>query len=111
MSSAIHDFPFCMHGVIFAHSRSFFLKTVNPFFTNAGFVAAVDVLNRILIAKCAAEKDFTQESFVKQLKLDATLMQRSDIKNKDGKSQRKAIAEFLEESINQDLPTEDGYKF
>jgi hypothetical protein len=86
-------------------------KTVNPFFTNTGFTAAIDVLNRVLIAKCAADKDFTQASFVKHLKLDATLLQRSDIKNKDGKSQRKAIAEFLEESINQDLPTEDGYKF
>ena len=41
-------------------------KTINPFFTNAGFVAAIEVLNRVLIAKCAAEKDFTLESFVKQ---------------------------------------------
>lgn len=86
-------------------------KSANPFFTNAGFVAAIDVLNRILIAKCATEKDFTQEAFIKHLKLDTALLQRSDIRNKDGKSQRKAIAEFLEESINQDLPTEDGYKF
>lgn len=95
----------------YENSHIWYNKTINPFFTNAGFVAAIEVLNRVLIAKCAAEKDFTLESFVKQLKLDATLLQRSDIKNKDGKSQRKAIAEFLEESINQDLPTEDGYKF
>lgn len=95
----------------YEHTHMWYNKTINPFFTNAGFVAAIDVLNRVLIAKCAAEKDFTHESFVKQLNLDATLLQRSDIKNKDGKSQRKAIAEFLEESINQDLPTEDGYKF
>lgn len=86
-------------------------KSTNPFFTNAGFVAAIDVLNRVLIAKCAAEKDFTFESFVRQLKLDVGLLQRSDVKNMDGKSQRKAIAEFLEKSINQDLPTEDGYRF
>ena len=97
--------------IAYENAQLWYNKTVNPFFTNAGFTAAIDVLNRVLIAKCAADKDFTQASFVKHLKLDATLLQRSDIKNKDGKSQRKAIAEFLEESINQDLPTEDGYKF
>lgn len=88
-----------------------FNKARNPFFTNAGFVAAVDVLNRILVPKCAAEKDFTQNSFARQLNLNGELLQRSDIKNMDGKSQRKTISDFLEDSIHQDLPAEDGYKF
>ena len=59
----------------YENSHIWYNKTINPFFTNAGFVAAIEVLNRVLIAKCAAEKDFTLESFVKQLKLDATLLQ------------------------------------
>ena len=97
--------------VAYENERLWYNKSANPFFTNAGFVAAIDVLNRVLMAKCATEKDFTQDAFIKHLKLDTVLLQRSDIKNKDGKSQRRVIVEFLEESINQDLPAEDGYKF
>ena len=46
------------------------------------------------------------------LKLDeTTLLLRADLKNVDGKMQRKIIAKYLEDSINNDIPNEDAYKF
>lgn len=87
-------------------------KTSNPFLSNAGFIAAADVLNKTMIPKCVEKKDFSQENMERQLKLDdTTLLLRADLKNVDGKMQRKIIAKYLEDSINNDIPNEDAYKF
>ena len=46
------------------------------------------------------------------LKLDETsLLLKADLKNVDGKMQRKLIANYLDSSINNDIPNEDAYKF
>jgi DGQHR domain-containing protein len=87
-------------------------KTSNPFLTNAGFIAAADVLNKTIIPKCVENKDFTQENMERLLKLDDTsILLRADLKNVDGKMQRKMIANYLEGAINNDIPDEDAYKF
>ena len=87
-------------------------KLSNPFLTNAGFIAAADVLNKTMIPKCVEKKDFSQENMERLLKLDeTTLLLRADLKNVDGKMQRKIIAKYLEDSINNDIPNEDAYKF
>lgn len=87
-------------------------KTSNPFLTNAGFIAAADVLNKTMIPKCVEKKDFSQENMERLLKLEETsLLLRADLKNVDGKMQRKMIATYLENAINNDIPDEDAYKF
>ena len=87
-------------------------KTTNPFLSNAGFIAAAEVLNKTMIPKCVEKKDFTQENMERLLKLDETsLLLKADLKNVDGKMQRKLIANYLDSSINNDIPNEDAYKF
>ena len=87
-------------------------KTTNPFLSNAGFIAAAEVLNKTMIPKCVEKKDFTQENMERLLKLDETsLLFKADLKNVDGKMQRKLIANYLDSSINNDIPNEDAYKF
>ena len=87
-------------------------KAVNPFLTNAGFIAAADVLNKTVVSKCVEKKDFSQENMEHLLKLDETsLLLRVDLKNYEGKMQRKIIATYLENAINNDIPDEDAYKF
>lgn len=86
-------------------------KSMNPFLTNAGFVAATEVLNKTMIPKCVDKKDLTQDNMERLLKLDETsLLLRADLKNVDGKMQRKMIANYLDNAINNDLPSEDAYK-
>lgn len=87
-------------------------KTSNPFLTNAGFVAACEVLNKTMISKCVDSKDFSQDNMERLLKLDDTsLLLRADLKNVDGKMQRKMIAKYLEDAINNDIPEENDYRF
>lgn len=97
---------------IYSMENQWYSKTNNPFLTNAGFVAASEVLNKTLMVKCAAKKEFSQEVMIELLHLDTTpLLLRSDIKNMDGKTQRKVIVKYLEDAINNDIPDEDAYKF
>lgn len=86
-------------------------KTKNPFLTNAGFNAAITILKDVLIAKCVEKKSFTKETFVDLLNLEPPLLTRLDIKNCDGKTQRKEIEKFLRNSINSNMPQEDAYQF
>lgn len=86
-------------------------KIKNPFLTNAGFYAAIEVLCSIVIPKCAEKGDFTVDVIYKILNLEDYLLTRSDIKNIDGKMQRKVISEYLQSSINKNLPEENEYNF
>ena len=89
-----------------------YAKSHNPFLTNAGFIAATDVLNKTIITKCVESKDFSQSNMERLLKLDeSSLLLKVDLKNMDGKTQRKIIVDYLEGSINRDIPDEDAYKF
>lgn len=87
-------------------------KAKNPFFTNAGFFGAIEHLIKNLLIKCAEKKSFKIEDFKSLLDLPkGELIQRSDLKNLEGKSQRKAIVDFLQENYLKSLPNQDEYEF
>ncbi|MBK9425795.1 MAG: DGQHR domain-containing protein [Bacteroidetes bacterium] len=87
-------------------------RAKNPFFTNAGFIGAIEHLISKLISKCAENKSFQVAEFKKLLDLPkGELLLRADLKNLEGKSQRKAVVEFLENNLLKSLPDQDEYKF
>jgi DGQHR domain-containing protein len=87
-------------------------KAKNPFLTNAGFYGAIEHLVKNLLTKCAEKKSFKVEDFKSLLDLPSgELIQRSDLKNLEGKSQRKAILDYLEENYLKSLPDQDEYEF
>ena len=86
-------------------------KSRNPFLMNAGFYAAIDVLCNLVIPKCAERSDFKVETIYNILNLNDYVLTRYDIKNYDGKTQRKVIYDYLEKCINKVLPEENEYAF
>ncbi len=87
-------------------------RAKNPFLTNAGFIGAIEHLVSKLISKCAENKSFKIDDFKKLLDLQkGQLLLRADLKNLEGKSQRKAVIEFLESQLLKSLPDQDEYKF
>ncbi len=87
-------------------------RAKNPFFTNAGFIGAIEHLVSNLITKCAENKSFKVEDFKKLLDLPkGELLIRADLKNLEGKSQRKAVVEFLEDNLLKSLPDQKEYEF
>lgn len=87
-------------------------KNKNPFLTNAGFYGAIEHLIKNLLIKCAEKKSFKVEDFKALLDLPkGALIQRIDLKNLEGKSQRKAIVDFLQENYLKSLPNQDEYEF
>jgi len=88
------------------------LKSTNPFMTNAGCHAGIDFLNKDLIAKCAQQKSFAESAIRELIPLSSIgLMFREDLKNKDGKEQRKLVYQYLKNSLLRDVPKENEYKF
>ncbi len=87
-------------------------RNKNPFLTNAGFFGAIEHLVKNLLIKCAEKKSFKIEDFKALLDLPkGDLLQRSDLKNLEGKSQRKAIVDFLQDNYLKSLPSQDEYEF
>ncbi len=87
-------------------------KNKNPFLTNAGFFGAIEHLIKNLLIKCAEKKSFKTEDFKALLDLPkGELIQRIDLKNLEGKSQRKAIVDYLQENYLKSLPNQDEYEF
>ncbi|WP_454802228.1 DGQHR domain-containing protein [Mucilaginibacter phyllosphaerae] len=87
-------------------------KTKNPFFTNAGFYGAIEHLIKNLLIKCAEKKSFKVEDFKALLDLPkGELLLKSDLKNLEGKSQRKVVVDFLQENYLKSLPSQDEYEF
>lgn len=87
-------------------------KNKNPFLTNAGFFGAIEHLIKNLLIKCAEKKSFKIEDFKSLLDLPkGALIQRADLKNLEGKSQRKAIVDFLQDNYLKSLPSQDEYEF
>lgn len=87
-------------------------KNKNPFLTNAGFFGAIEHLIKNLLIKCAEKKSFKTEDFKTLLDLPkGELIQRIDLKNLEGKSQRKAIVDYLQENYLKSLPNQDEYEF
>ncbi|OCB75084.1 hypothetical protein FBGL_00470 [Flavobacterium glycines] len=87
-------------------------RAKNPFLTNAGFFGAIEHLIKNLLIKCAEKKSFKVDDFKSLLDLPkGELLQRSDLKNLEGKSQRKAIVDFLQDNYLKSLPNQDEYEF
>ncbi len=87
-------------------------KNKNPFLTNAGFFGAIEHLIKNLLIKCAEKKSFKTEDFKALLDLPkGELIQRIDLKNLEGKSQRKAIVDYLQDNYLKSLPNQDEYEF
>jgi hypothetical protein len=87
-------------------------RVKNPFLTNAGFNGAIEHLVSKLISKCAENKSFEIDEFKRLLDLPkGELLIRADLKNLEGKSQRKAVVDFLENHLLKSLPSQDEYRF
>lgn len=87
-------------------------KNKNPFLTNAGFFGAIEHLIKNLLIKCAEKKSFKTDDFKALLDLPkGALIQRIDLKNLEGKSQRKAIVDYLQENYLKSLPNQEEYEF
>ena len=87
-------------------------KNKNPFLTNAGFIGAIEHLIKNLLIKCAEKKSFKVEDFKSLLDLPkGELIQRVDLKNLEGKSQRRAIVDYLQDNYLKSLPSQDEYEF
>ncbi len=87
-------------------------KNKNPFLTNAGFFGAIEHLIKNLLIKCAEKKSFKVEDFKGLLDLQkGELIQRADLKNLEGKSQRKAVVDYLQDNYLKSLPNQDEYEF
>ncbi|MCI9224126.1 MAG: DGQHR domain-containing protein [Acutalibacter sp.] len=88
------------------------LKASNPFMGNSGCYAAIEFLCKDLIPKCAEKKSFEKKTIQNLLPLDeAGLLDRDDLKNKQGKEQRSVVYQYLKSALLKDVPTQDEYKF
>ena len=89
------------------------LKTENPFYKGAGFNGSFDFLCEILIPKCIDVKNFSSEKMIELMKLDEdNLFLASSLKNLDGKTARKNVKNFLNDSFLKDIPQSgDEYEF
>lgn len=88
------------------------MKNINPFMSNAGCYSGIDFLFKELISKCADRKDFSVEAMKSLLKLNETgLLEKTDIKDQQGKEQRAIIFNYLKKALLKDLPATDEYKF
>lgn len=87
-------------------------RAKNPFLTNAGFYGAIEHLVSKLISKCAENKSFEIECFKKLLDLPKDeLLLKAALKNLEGKSQRKAVVDYLASHLLKSLPDQDEYRF
>ena len=88
------------------------LKSTNPFMSNAGCYAGIDFMCKELINKCVDRKSFETSVISELLPLDTEgLLYREDIKNKQGKEQRTIIYEYLKSVLLRDVPSNNEYKF
>lgn len=87
-------------------------RAKNPFLTNAGFHGAIEHLVKNLLIKCAERRSFKFEDFKNLLNLRSeSLLTRTELKSLEGKSQRKAILDFLEENFMRDIADNGNYEF
>lgn len=88
------------------------LKSVNPFMSNAGCYAGIDFMCKELITKCVEKKSFEISVISEMLPLDIDgLLYRDEIKNKQGKEQRSIIYNYLKSTLLRDVPSSNEYKF
>lgn len=88
-------------------------KTDNPFIKAAGFSGAFDYLVETLIPRCQSEKSFSIEHMISLMKLESDdLITVNDIKSMDGKTAKKKIKYFFNDSFLKDVPSSsDEYEF
>jgi len=96
----------------YERDKLWYNKTSNPFFRGAGFNGAIDYLTSTLLMKCAENHSFTVKMFKQLLHLDSDdLLVNEDIKQLDGKSARKKVADYLKSHLLGTLPEQDEYEF
>ncbi len=87
-------------------------KSKNPFLRAAGFAGAVDFLTESLLAKCAAERNFSTEKMREFIRLDKSgLLLMDDVRQLDGKTARRTAKDHLEAYLRDQTPTQDEYEF
>lgn len=88
------------------------LKSCNPFMTNAGCYSGVEFMCKELIPKCAERKTFEQSTIKELIPLEKDgLLYKDELKNKQGKEQRNIVYQYLKSTLLKDVPTQDEYKF
>lgn len=88
------------------------LKTTNPFMTNAGCYAGIDFMCKEMIAKCVERKSFEISTIKELLPLENEgLLYKEELKNKQGKEQRSVVYQYLKTAFLKDVPEENEYKF
>lgn len=93
-------------------SEGEWLKTKNPFMTNAGFFAMIQFLCESIIPKCVEKKSFEQKTMKALIPLDEVgLLFKEDIKNMQGKEQRTEVSKYLKGALLREVPNTDEYRF
>lgn len=88
------------------------LKAANPFLTNAGCFAGIEFLCTDLFPRCAEKKEFSVSIMKSFLPLNSNgLLEKEDIKNKQGKEQRASVYDYLKKALLKDMPSQNEYKF
>nr|AGS53301.1 hypothetical protein [uncultured bacterium contig00013] len=96
----------------FYDKEGYWLKSSNPFMTNAGCHAAIEFLCKDLIPKCVERKSFEEVVIKELLSLDKTwLLFKDELRNKQGKEQRNIVYQYLKSALLKDVPGQNEYKF
>lgn len=87
-------------------------KSQNPFLRAAGFNGSVDYLTSTLIEECAKTKSFTPASMSDVVDLETTgLLRWDELKGLDGKTSRKRVKDYLDQSRLANLAESSEYEF
>lgn len=88
------------------------LKSTNPFMTNAGCYAGIEFMCKELIPKCVERKSFEISTIRELLPLENDgLLYKDELKNKQGKEQRTIVYQYLKSAFLKDVPEQNEYKF
>ena len=87
-------------------------KSQNPFMRAAGFNGSVDYLTSTLIEECAKIKSFKTDSMARILNLDSTgLLRWDELKGMDGKTSRRKVKDYLDNSRLALLAESSDYEY
>jgi DGQHR domain-containing protein len=88
------------------------LKTCNPFMTNAGCYAGIEFMCKELIPKCVERRSFEKNTIKELIPLEKDgLLYKDELKNKQGKEQRSIVYQYMKSALLKDVPAQNEYKF
>ncbi|MBB6097088.1 hypothetical protein HNR42_000502 [Deinobacterium chartae] len=86
-------------------------KSNNPFLRSYGFTGAIDYLITTLLKECARRQSFTVETFADILQLEKySILTHEDMKSLDGKTAKKRVVDYLEQSMISGISSSDEYE-